>query len=115
MRHRIKGRKFGRATAHRSSMLANLAASLVVHEKITTTLPKAKDLRPYVEKLVTLARRGDLHAHRLLVSKIFGQPRPIESGDRSQCDQAANPQDQGGEDDPRAKLRNLQAVGECAE
>jgi len=64
MRHGMKGRKLGRKSAHRKSMFANLASALIKHEQISTTLPKAKDLRPVVEKLVTLAKRGDLHARR---------------------------------------------------
>ena len=66
MRHGKSGRKLGRDSAHRKAMFANLACALIKHEQITTTLPKAKDLRPIVEKLITLARRGDLHARRLL-------------------------------------------------
>jgi len=69
MRHRIHGRKLGRTSSHRQAMLANMAMALVKHEQITTTLPKAKELRPYVEKLVTLGKRGDLHARRLLIAK----------------------------------------------
>ena len=61
MRHGFKGRRFARSVSHRKSMFANLAASLIEHEQIVTTLPKAKDLRPIVEKLVTLGKRGDLH------------------------------------------------------
>ena len=70
MRHRKRGRRFSRSVSHRKSMFANLVSSLIEHEQIVTTLPKAKDLRPIVEKLVTLAKRGDLHARRLAVSQI---------------------------------------------
>jgi large subunit ribosomal protein L17 len=70
MRHRKTGRRFSRTVSHRKAMFANLAASLIRHEQIVTTLPKAKDLRPIVEKLVTLAKRGDLHARRLAISEI---------------------------------------------
>jgi large subunit ribosomal protein L17 len=69
MRHRNRGRKLGRTWSHRQAMLANMAMALVKHEQITTTLPKAKELRPFVEKLVTLGKRGDLHARRLILSK----------------------------------------------
>jgi large subunit ribosomal protein L17 len=69
MRHLNRGRKLGRTSSHRQAMLANMAMALVKHEQITTTLPKAKELRPYVEKLVTLGKRGDLHARRLLIAK----------------------------------------------
>src|SRR5579863_4436243 len=70
MRHAKTHRKFSRRSDHRRSMLANLAASLIKHEQITTTLPKAKDLRPVVEKLVTLGKRGDLHARRIAISRL---------------------------------------------
>jgi large subunit ribosomal protein L17 len=68
MRHNLKGRKLNRTTSHRRSLFANLAVSLIQKENIKTTLPKAKDLRPFLEKLVTLAKRRDLHARRQLVS-----------------------------------------------
>ncbi len=64
MRHGFKGRRFARSISHRKSMFANIAVSLIKHEQIVTTLPKAKELRPIVEKLVTLGKRGDLHARR---------------------------------------------------
>ncbi len=70
MRHAKTHRKFGRRSDHRRSMLANLAASLIKHEQITTTLPKAKDLRPVVEKLVTLGKRGGLHARRQAIAEV---------------------------------------------
>src|ERR1700691_4850310 len=70
MRHGSAHRKLGRTTAHRTAMFANMAASLIKHEQITTTLPKAKELRPFVERLVTLAKRGDLHARRLAMSRV---------------------------------------------
>ena len=72
MRHRNQGRKLGRTSAHRGAMFANMAAALIKHEQIKTTLPKAKELRPIVEKLVTLSRRGasDLHARRQALSQI---------------------------------------------
>jgi large subunit ribosomal protein L17 len=69
MRHRVSGRKLSRTSSHRKAMFANMAVALVKHEQIKTTLPKAKDLRPLVEKLVTLGKRGDLHARRLLIAK----------------------------------------------
>ena len=70
MRHGFAGRRFARSASHRKAMFANLAASLIEHEQIVTTLPKAKDLRPIVEKLVTLGKRGDLHARRQAISQI---------------------------------------------
>jgi large subunit ribosomal protein L17 len=70
MNHGKAHRKFSRRSDHRRSMLANLAASLIKHEQIITTLPKAKDLRPVVEKLVTLGKRGGLHARRQAISQM---------------------------------------------
>src|SRR5471032_1241578 len=70
MRHGNAHRKLGRTSAHRTAMFANMSASLIKHEQIITTLPKAKELRPFVEKLVTLAKKGDLHARRIAISKV---------------------------------------------
>ena len=70
MRHGVAGRRLGRSVSHRKAMFSNLATSLIEHEQIVTTLPKAKDLRPIVEKLVTLGKRGDLHARRQAISEI---------------------------------------------
>jgi large subunit ribosomal protein L17 len=70
VRHAKTHRKFNRRSDHRRSMLANLAAALIKHEQILTTLPKAKDLRPVVEKLVTLGKRGDLHARRQVIAQM---------------------------------------------
>jgi large subunit ribosomal protein L17 len=70
MRHNMSHRKFSRKSAHRKAMFENLAAALIKHEQITTTLPKAKDLRPIVEKLVTLGKRGDLHARRQAIAAL---------------------------------------------
>jgi large subunit ribosomal protein L17 len=70
MRHAKRGRKLNRTSAHRKSMFANLAASLIKHEQVVTTLPKAKDLRPIVEKLVTLAKKGGLAARRQAIAEI---------------------------------------------
>src|ERR1700741_1575552 len=70
MRHGAAHRKLGRTTSHRTAMFANMAAALIKHEQIVTTLPKAKELRPFVEKLVTLAKKGDLHARRLAISRV---------------------------------------------
>jgi large subunit ribosomal protein L17 len=70
MRHNMSGRKLNRTSAHRKALFMNLANALIKHEQIQTTLPKAKDLRPYVEKLITLAKRGDLHARRQALSQL---------------------------------------------
>jgi large subunit ribosomal protein L17 len=70
MRHGKTGRKFSRTASHRKAMFANMAAALIQHAQIATTLPKAKDLRPIVEKLVTLAKRGDLHARRQAIAEL---------------------------------------------
>ena len=81
MRHRMHGRSFSRTSAHRRAMFDNLCHALLKHEQITTTLPKAKDLRPVVERLITLGKRGGLHARRqayaqlrddVIVTKLFG-------------------------------------------
>ncbi|MCF8466192.1 MAG: 50S ribosomal protein L17 [Sneathiella sp.] len=70
MRHRKSGRKLNRTSSHRKAMFANMAASLIKHEQIQTTLPKAKELRPIVEKLITLGKRGDLHARRQAFAEL---------------------------------------------
>ena len=70
MRHQNSGRKLNRTASHRKAMFANMAASLIQHEQIVTTLPKAKEIRPIVEKLVTLGKRGDLHARRQVIAQI---------------------------------------------
>ena len=80
MRHGVAGRKLGVTTSHRFAMFSNMAHALLKHEQITTTLPKAKELRPVAEKLITLGKRGDLHARRqayaelrddVIVTKLF--------------------------------------------
>ena len=80
MRHRMSGRKLNRTSQHRQMLFRNMSQALIKHEQIVTTLPKAKELRPVVERLITLAKRGDLHARRLayarlrdnaIVSKLF--------------------------------------------
>jgi large subunit ribosomal protein L17 len=73
MRHGKVYRKLNRKPEHRRAMFANMAAALIKHEQIVTTLPKAKDLRPIVEKLVTLGKRGDLHARRQAVAELRDQ------------------------------------------
>ena len=82
MRHGFAGRRFNRSSKHRQAMFANMAASLLKHEQIKTTLPKAKDLRRVVDRLITLGKRGDLHARRqahsvlrddAMTAKLFGE------------------------------------------
>jgi len=70
MRHRQKGRQLGRTVAHKRAMLRNMATSLFKNERVVTTNAKAKELRPFAERLITLARRGDLHARRLVERHI---------------------------------------------
>jgi len=70
MRHGNSGRKLHRTSSHRQAMFKNMAAALIKHEQIVTTLPKAKELRPVVEKMITLAKRGDLHARRLAYARL---------------------------------------------
>ncbi len=73
MRHKVGGRKLQRTSAHRIAMFRNMSASLIKHEQITTTLAKAKELRPYVEKLVTLAKHGGLANRRLAMSRLMDE------------------------------------------
>ncbi|MFN3818731.1 50S ribosomal protein L17 [Blastomonas sp.] len=73
MRHGIGKRKLQRTSSHRIAMLRNMAASLIKHEQITTTLPKARELRPYVEKLITLAKRGGLSNRRLAMARLMDE------------------------------------------
>ncbi len=70
MRHGFRGRRFNRSAPHRTAMFANMSAALIKHEQIVTTLPKAKDLRPVVEKLISLAKKGGLHARRQAMSQV---------------------------------------------
>ena len=74
MRHKVKGRAFSRDSSHRQAMFANLVDALVKHEQIATTLPKAKELRPIIEKMITLARKGDLASRRLLIARTRSEP-----------------------------------------
>ena len=71
MRHRRAGRKLNRTSSHRRSLFANMAAALIKHEQIVTTLPKAKELRRVADRLITLAKRGNLHARRLAASYVL--------------------------------------------
>jgi len=73
MRHQKKGRKLNRSASHRKALFSNLAASLIIHKKITTTDAKGKELRSYVERLVTYAKNGDVHGRRLIQKKIPGK------------------------------------------
>ena len=70
MRHRLRGRSFSRKSAHRKAMFENLAAALIKHEQITTTLPKAKDLRPIVERLITIGKHGGLAGRRRVIAAL---------------------------------------------
>ena len=70
MRHRLKGKKLNRTSSHRKALLKNLAQALIKHEQIVTTLVKAKTLKPYVEKLITLGKKGGLHARRQAISRL---------------------------------------------
>ncbi len=72
MRHQKKGRKLNRTASHRKALFSNLAASLVIHKKIRTTDAKGKELRTYIERLVTYAKRGDVHGRRLIQKRITG-------------------------------------------
>ncbi len=78
MRHKVGHRKLQRPTAHRNAMLRNMAASLIKHEQIKTTLPKARELRPYVEKLITLAKKGGLSNRRLAMSRLMDDTQLVK-------------------------------------
>lgn len=78
MNHGTKQRKFSRRTSHRDAMFMNLVKALINHEQIKTTLPKAKDLRPIVEKIITLGKRGDLHARRQAISFFRGNTAEVQ-------------------------------------
>jgi large subunit ribosomal protein L17 len=73
MRHKIAGRKLNVTSSHRLAMFRNMATSLLKHEQITTTLPKAKELRPYVERIITLGKRGGLHARRQAYAQLMDE------------------------------------------
>src|SRR5258706_12957725 len=74
MRHGSSGRKFNRRSDQRKALFQHLASALIKHEQVITTLPKAKDLRPIVEKLITLAKKGDLHARRQAIAELRDPP-----------------------------------------
>jgi len=78
MRHRVGGRKLGRTSSHRLALFRNMAAALIKHEQITTTLPKAKELRPYVEKLITLAKKGGLSNRRLAHARLLDDTQLVK-------------------------------------
>ena len=78
MRHRLSGRKLGRTSSHRAALFRNMAAALIKHEQITTTLAKAKELRPYTEKLVTLAKKGGLSNRRLAHSRLLDDAQLVK-------------------------------------
>ena len=73
MRHLVKGRKLNRTSSHRKSLMSNMSCSLVKHKRIITTEPKAKELRSFIERLVTYAKKGDVHGRRLIMKKIKGK------------------------------------------
>jgi large subunit ribosomal protein L17 len=78
MRHKVSGRKLGVTSSHRKAMFANLCHALIKHEQILTTLPKAKDLRPVVERLITLGKRGGLHARRQAIAELHNDKVLVE-------------------------------------
>src|SRR5262249_54390850 len=99
MRHRKAGRKLGRNASHRLALFRNLALALFRHERIITTAEKAKEVRPFVEKLITLAKRGDLHARRLVIDRLG----PVRSAEVRPPD----PDDDKDEGDPRTIVQKL--------
>ena len=78
MRHRMSGRKLNRTSSHRKAMFGNMAAALIKHEQIKTTVQKAKELRAVVDSLITLGKRGDLHARRIAISRLHGDKKLAE-------------------------------------
>ncbi|MBS0475488.1 MAG: 50S ribosomal protein L17 [Proteobacteria bacterium] len=78
MRHKYGGRKLNRTTSHRKALFRNMAAALIKHEQITTTLPKARELRPYVEKLITLAKHGGLSNRRLAHARLLDDAQLVK-------------------------------------
>ena len=78
MRHRVGGRKLQRTSAHRTALFRNMSAALIKHEQITTTLAKAKELRPYVEKLITLAKKGGLSNRRLAHARLLDETQLVK-------------------------------------
>ena len=78
MRHKLGGRKLNRTSAHRTALLRNMAAALIKHEQISTTLPKARELRPYVEKLITLGKRGGLSNRRLAHARLLDDAQLVK-------------------------------------
>jgi len=78
MRHKLGGRKLNRTSAHRTALLRNMAAALIKHEQITTTLPKARELRPYVEKLISLGKRGGLSNRRLAHARLLDDAQLVK-------------------------------------
>ncbi len=78
MRHRVAGRKLQRTSSHRAALFRNMAAALIKHEQITTTVPKAKELRPYVEKLITLAKKGGLSNRRLAHARLLDDAQLVK-------------------------------------
>lgn len=95
MRHRIAGSKLGRNTPHRRALFRNLAAAVIQHGQITTTIHKAKAVQPFVEKLITLARRGDLHARRRAIALL--QDRKLVTVDKETGDPVYEERDDGGD------------------
>ncbi|MGZ0246158.1 MAG: 50S ribosomal protein L17 [Alphaproteobacteria bacterium] len=78
MRHRMAGRKLNRTSSHRKALFSNMAVALIKHEQIKTTLPKAKELRGVVDRLITLGKRGDLHARRIAISRLQGDKKLVD-------------------------------------
>lgn len=85
MRHRKRGRYLGRNASHRKALMRNLACALIAHERIITTVPKAKELRPFVERLITLAKRNTLHSRRLIIARLGGKKEvPLPPDEKGQ-------------------------------
>ena len=89
MRHKFGYKKLNRTSEHRKALIKNMLNSLIKYEQIITTVPKAKDLRPIVEKLITIAKKGTLHARRQLISKLPRDANPIRV--RNRCELSGRP------------------------
>lgn len=91
MRHQVYGKTLGRKTNHRRAMFRNMAVSLFTHEQITTTVPKAKAVKPFVEKLITAAKKGDLHARRRVIAELGGNRLLVHGEDDDVINDLRNP------------------------
>ncbi|MEM6749160.1 MAG: 50S ribosomal protein L17 [Planctomycetota bacterium] len=112
MRHNVRGRTLGRKTNHRRAMWRNMAVSLFTHEQITTTIPKAKSVQPFVEKLITQARKGDLDSRRRVISALGGNKLMVANDEDEAVNELRN---RYGELDKRGRLKAPRVVHKLCE